>query len=156
MWIEALVWILRGVLVLVCLLMVLVILMQRSKQEGIGAAFGAGMTESVFGADTGNILSKTTVWCAVLFFTITLTLSAIAANKYRAGASGLSQAARDAAKTMAPPAAATTNAPAATTNAPAATTNAPATAAEVAPTATKAPAPAPAPVTNAAPAPAKP
>jgi preprotein translocase subunit SecG len=119
MWIEALVWVLRGVLVLVCLLMLLVILMQRSKQEGIGAAFGAGMTESVFGADTGNVLSKTTVWCAVLFFGITLALSAIAANKYRAGTSSLSQAAQEAAKAMASPAAATTNAPAATTNAPA-------------------------------------
>lgn len=149
MWLEALVWILRGALVLVCLLMVLVILMQRSKQEGIGAAFGAGMTESVFGADTGNILSKTTVWCAVLFFAITLSLSVIAANKYRAGASGLSQVARDAAKDMAPPAAAVTNAPAVSTNAPAATTNAPAKAAKPA-------AAAPTPTTNAAPAPARP
>mgnify|MGYP000915488519 CR=1 FL=1 len=126
MWIEALVWILRGVLVLVCLLMVLVILMQRSKQEGIGAAFGSGMTESVFGADTGNILSKTTVWCAVLFFAITLTLSAIAAKKYRSGAAGLSQVAHDAAKAMTPPPGAVTNAPPAGTNAPVATTNAPA------------------------------
>lgn len=133
MWLEALVWILRGVLVLVCLLMVLVILMQRSKQEGIGAAFGAGMTESVFGADTGNILSKTTVWCAVLFFAITLALSAISANKSRAGASGLSEAAQEAAKAMAPAAAVTTNAPAGATNAPAV-----------------------APATNAVPAPAKP
>ncbi len=134
MWLEALVWILRGALVLVCLLMILVILMQRSKQEGIGAAFGAGMTESVFGADTGNILTKTTVWCAVLFFAITLTLSALAAGKHRAGTSGLSAAAQEAAKAMAPPAAATTNAPAATTNAPVAA----------------------APATNAVPAPAKP
>lgn len=124
------VWILRGLLVLVCLLMILVILMQRSKQEGIGAAFGAGMTESVFGADTGNVLSKTTVWCAVLFFGITLALSAISANKHRTGTSSLTQAAEEASKAMAPPAAATTNAPAPTTNAPVA---APATDAAPAP-----------------------
>lgn len=152
MWLEAFVWILRGVLVLVCLLMVLVILMQRSKQEGIGAAFGAGMTESVFGADTGNILSKTTVWCAVLFFAITLTLSAIAAKKYRSGAAGLSQVAHDAAKAMTPPPGAVTNVPPAGTNAPAATTNAPAAAPKAPAAAPKAPAVktnAPAPTTNA-------
>jgi len=137
MWLEALVWILRGLLVLVCLLMILVILMQRSKQEGIGAAFGAGMTESVFGADTGNVLSKTTVWCAVLFFGITLALSAISARKHRTGTSGLAEAAQEASKAMAPAAGATTNGPAAATNAPAAEA-------------------APAPVTNAAPAPAQP
>lgn len=150
MWLEALVWILRGVLVLVCLLMVFVILMQRSKQEGIGAAFGAGMTESVFGADTGNILSKTTVWCAVLFFAITLTLSAISANKYRKGAAGLSQVAHDAAKAMAPPPGAVTNAPAATTNAPVTLTNAPAPKTNVPAPTSKAPA------TNAPKAPAAP
>jgi hypothetical protein len=36
--------------VLVAALMVLVILMQRPKSEGLGAAFGGGVTENIFGA----------------------------------------------------------------------------------------------------------
>ncbi len=38
--------------VLVALIMVLVILMQRPKSEGLGAAFGGGVTENLFGAQT--------------------------------------------------------------------------------------------------------
>ncbi|PYK67367.1 MAG: preprotein translocase subunit SecG [Verrucomicrobia bacterium] len=44
------------VFVLVCLLMMLVILMQRPKSEGLGAAFGSGVTENIFGAQTTNVL----------------------------------------------------------------------------------------------------
>ncbi len=46
--------------VLVALLMVLVILMQRPKSEGLGAAFGGGVTENIFGAQTTNVLVKFT------------------------------------------------------------------------------------------------
>ncbi len=81
MWTNVLIWVLQGILVLVCLFMVLIILMQRSKQDGLGAAFGSGMTDSVFGADTSNVLSKMTVWCTALFFILTLALSSIYARK---------------------------------------------------------------------------
>lgn len=90
MWMEILIWVLRVSLVLVCLFMGLIILMQRSKQEGLGAAFGSGMTESVFGAQTTNVLSKLTVWCAAIFFILTLSLSAIA--NHRMQESGLKRA----------------------------------------------------------------
>ena len=72
---------LQIVLIVLCAFMVLIILMQRSKQEGLGAAFGSGMTESVFGAETSNVLSRLTVWCVVLFFAITLTLSSLYAHR---------------------------------------------------------------------------
>ncbi len=61
--------------------MVLIILMQRPRSEGLGAAFGAGMTDSVFGAQTSNVLQKITVWCAALFFILTLSLTTISARK---------------------------------------------------------------------------
>ena len=51
-----------------CAFMGLVIMMQRSKQEGLGAAFGGGITESVWGAQTSNVLVKATVWAAIIFF----------------------------------------------------------------------------------------
>ena len=44
--------------VVVSLLLILVILMQRPKQEGLGAAFGAGMTDAAFGAKTTDVLQK--------------------------------------------------------------------------------------------------
>jgi len=66
--------------VLICLLIVLVVLMQRPRSEGLGAAFGGGMTENMFGAQTTNVLVKFTSWLAVLFFAITLLLSIITAK----------------------------------------------------------------------------
>jgi preprotein translocase subunit SecG len=42
----------------VSLLLILVILMQRPKQEGLGAAVGAGMTDAAFGAKTTDVLQK--------------------------------------------------------------------------------------------------
>jgi preprotein translocase subunit SecG len=67
--------------VLVCLLMVVVVLMQRPKNEGLGAAFGGGMTENIFGAQTTHVLQKFTVWLGVVFFAITLLLAIIYAKR---------------------------------------------------------------------------
>ena len=55
--------------VLACLFMILLVLMQPSKADGgLGAAFGSGATDTLFGARTGNILTKATVWLAVILF----------------------------------------------------------------------------------------
>ena len=67
--------------VVVALLMVLVILMQRPKSEGLGAAFGGGVTENIFGAQTTNVLTKITSWLATLFFLLTFGLSILYAHK---------------------------------------------------------------------------
>jgi preprotein translocase subunit SecG len=67
--------------VLVALLMVLVILMQRPKSEGLGAAFGGAVTENIFGAQTTNVLVKFTVWMASIFFAITFALSILYAHR---------------------------------------------------------------------------
>ena len=66
--------------VLVSTLMVLVILMQRPKSEGLGAAFGGGVTENIFGAQTTNVLVKFTTWLAGIFFALTLALSVLYAH----------------------------------------------------------------------------
>src|SRR5882724_10865700 len=67
--------------VLVALLMMLVILMQRPKSEGLGAAFGGGVTENIFGAQTTNVLVKFTAWMAGIFFALTFALSILYAHK---------------------------------------------------------------------------
>jgi len=66
--------------VLVAALMILVILMQRPKSEGLGAAFGAGVTENIFGAQTTNVLVKFTTWLTGLFFGLTFALSVLYAH----------------------------------------------------------------------------
>jgi preprotein translocase subunit SecG len=73
--------ILLGFYVFVALLMVLVILMQRPKSEGLGAAFGGGVTENIFGAQTTNVLTKITGWLAAIFFLLTFVLSILYAHK---------------------------------------------------------------------------
>lgn len=73
--------ILLVVYVLNALLMILVILMQRPKSEGLGAAFGGGVTENIFGAQTTNVLTKFTGWLATIFFVLTFILSILYARK---------------------------------------------------------------------------
>jgi preprotein translocase subunit SecG len=72
---------LLAIYVLVALLMLLVILMQRPKSEGLGAAFGGGVTENIFGAQTTNVLVKFTAWLAGIFFALTFTLSVLYSHK---------------------------------------------------------------------------
>jgi preprotein translocase subunit SecG len=73
--------ILLGIYVFDALLMMLVILMQRPKSEGLGAAFGGGVTENIFGAQTTNVLTKFTGWLAAIFFLLTFVLSILYARK---------------------------------------------------------------------------
>ena len=61
--------------VLVSLLIILLVLMQRPKSEGLGAAFGGGATDQLFGAQTTNVLQTITRWLGGIFFALTLLLS---------------------------------------------------------------------------------
>ncbi len=66
---------------LVAVLMMFVILMQRPKSEGLGAAFGGGVTENIFGAQTTNVLTTITTWLASIFFIVVLVLSTLYAHR---------------------------------------------------------------------------
>jgi preprotein translocase subunit SecG len=77
--------ILLALFVIVALLMVFVILMQRPKSEGLGAAFGGGVTENLFGAQTTNVLTKATGWLAGMFFVLTFLLSILYARQSNSG-----------------------------------------------------------------------
>jgi len=74
-WISISINLLLVFFVIVCLLMALLILMQRPKQEGLGAAFGGGVTDQVFGARTTNVLQRGTVYLGSMFFILSLTLA---------------------------------------------------------------------------------
>jgi preprotein translocase subunit SecG len=75
--------------VLVSFLMILVVLMQRPKSEGLGAAFGGGMTENLFGAQTTNVLQKFTRNLGIAFFLIALVLSILYSRGMSHSASSL-------------------------------------------------------------------
>ena len=53
------------------------ILLQRSKDQGLGLAFGSGMGESLFGAQAVNVLVKITITLAIIFFLNTIILARI-------------------------------------------------------------------------------
>src|SRR5947199_3002958 len=72
---------LLAIYVLIALLMILVILMQRPKSEGLGAAFGGGVTENIFGAQTTNVLVKFTSYLSAFFFALTFALSVLYAHQ---------------------------------------------------------------------------
>lgn len=67
--------------VLCCFLLIGLVLLQRSKNEGLGLAFGAGAGESLFGARAGNVLSKATVVLGIVFMASTLILGVLFAQK---------------------------------------------------------------------------
>lgn len=90
---------LLAIWMIVALLMILVILMQRPKSEGLGAAFGGGVTENIFGAQTTNVLVKFTGYLAATFFVLTFILSILYARR----ASGNSALRQELMKTQAAP-----------------------------------------------------
>ncbi len=58
------------VLLIISALLILLVLAQKTKDGGMGAALGGGMTESTFGAETGNVLSKLTIKLSIAFFVL--------------------------------------------------------------------------------------
>jgi preprotein translocase subunit SecG len=80
-WLSISINLLLVIFVIVCLLMILLILMQRPKQEGLGAAFGGGVTDQVFGARTTNVLQRGTVYLGSLFFILSLALAVLIGQK---------------------------------------------------------------------------
>ncbi len=68
--------------VLAALAIIGLILLQQGKGADVGASFGAGASQTVFGSSgSGNMLTKATSWLAVLFFATSLTLALVAKQK---------------------------------------------------------------------------
>ncbi|MEI8140872.1 MAG: preprotein translocase subunit SecG [bacterium] len=67
------------------LLLIGIILLQKTKDEGLGLAFGAGVGETLFGSRTGNVLTKITVTLAGIFLLNTLAIGYIASGRVGTG-----------------------------------------------------------------------
>ncbi len=139
---NVLIGILTAIHVVVALFLIVLVLMQKSHDQGIGAAFGGGVTETVFGAGTTTALVRMTIWCACILLGTTLLL-AILHTRRGGGRESLMQR-----TTQTAPAAPGGSAPALPPLAPATESPAPPPASEPA---APAPAPAAAPVTPAEP-----
>ena len=60
---------------IVCLLLILLVLMQRPRQDGLGAAFGSGVMDQIAGAQTTNVLQKGTTWLGIALFSLAFVLA---------------------------------------------------------------------------------
>lgn len=131
------IYFLTAVMVLDCVFLVMLVLVQLPKKEaGMGQAFGGAATDALFGAGSGNVLTKATKWGAGIFFAIAIALTVMGSYKTSSGgASRLQQLMNQNKPAAAPEIPASTTTTSSTppkaidlrlpTNAPAAATNAP-------------------------------
>jgi preprotein translocase subunit SecG len=84
---SILILILTAIHIVVAVFVILLVLMQKSSEQGVGAAFGGGMTETVFGAGTTTALVRMTIWCACLLLATTLILAVLHSHRTRTGGS---------------------------------------------------------------------
>lgn len=76
-------------LVLDCLLLILLVLIQLPKKEaGAGVAFGGAATDALFGAGTGNVLTKTTKYATIAFFVLLLIIGLAQGKVFKKDAKG--------------------------------------------------------------------
>jgi len=75
------------VLVVNCLMLILLILVQLPKKDaGAGLAFGSGTADALFGAGSGNALTKITKWAAGIFIVLAIALGILENKINRSGA----------------------------------------------------------------------
>ena len=79
--------ILTAIHVLVAVFVIVLVLMQKSSEQGVGAAFGGGMTDTVFGGGTTTALVRMTIWCACALLATTLILAVLHSHRGKTGGS---------------------------------------------------------------------
>ncbi|MFN4290577.1 MAG: preprotein translocase subunit SecG [Permianibacter sp.] len=77
--------ILLGLFLVIALALIGIILLQQGKGADLGASFGAGASNTVFGAaGSGNFLTKATWWLALVSLVILLVLGYMASHRDKA------------------------------------------------------------------------
>lgn len=81
------------ILILIALFLVLLVLVQLPKKEaGVGMAFGAGMSEMLLGAGSGNVLTRITKYTVGLFLVLSLVVSVLISSHNRSSGLSVSRA----------------------------------------------------------------
>jgi preprotein translocase subunit SecG len=79
-------------LVLNCLLLILLVLIQLPKKDaGAGLAFGGGTADALFGAGSGNALTKITKYATIVFFALAMFLGYLETRLHSNNAEGFIQ-----------------------------------------------------------------
>src|ERR1035438_7968545 len=85
--------ILTVLMVINCMLLILLVLVQLPKKDaGAGIAFGGGAADALFGAGSGNVLTKITKWATGIFFAMALVLGLVQQGAHRSNAPAFEQA----------------------------------------------------------------
>jgi len=75
-----------------CILLVFLVLLQLPKKEaGAGMAFGGAATDALFGAGSGNVLTKITKYVAGIFFGLAILMAFMASHKPKSDAQILAE-----------------------------------------------------------------
>ncbi len=69
--------VLAVLLIIDAVLLIIIVLMQKTKGAEIGAIFGSGAAAAVLGAGASNILTKITYWLGGIFLLIVFAMSYI-------------------------------------------------------------------------------
>jgi preprotein translocase subunit SecG len=86
-------------MILDCAVLIGLVLIQLPKKDtGGGLAFGGGATDALFGAGSGNVMTKLTKYAAGIFFALAVVLSVLQSKYHSAGSTAFG------AKLAAPPA----------------------------------------------------
>ncbi|HEX4122802.1 MAG TPA: preprotein translocase subunit SecG [Verrucomicrobiae bacterium] len=69
-----------------CVLLVLLVLLQLPKKDaGAGVAFGGAATDALFGAGSGNVLTRITKYVAGIFFGLALIMAVLSSHRPKTG-----------------------------------------------------------------------
>lgn len=72
--------------VVVAVAIIGLVLIQQGKGADMGASFGSGASQTIFGsAGSGNALTRSTTWLALVFFVTSLSLAIFSRNRSEAG-----------------------------------------------------------------------
>ena len=75
-----------------CILLIFLVLLQLPKKDaGAGLAFGGAATDALFGAGSGNVLTKITKYVAGIFFGLAILMALIAGHRPPSDAAALAQ-----------------------------------------------------------------
>jgi preprotein translocase subunit SecG len=67
-----------------CVILVLLVLLQLPKKDaGAGLAFGSGATDALFGAGSGNVLTKITKYAAGIFFGLAIIMAMVSSSQHQ-------------------------------------------------------------------------
>jgi protein translocase SecG subunit len=100
-------------LVVNCAVLILLVLVQLPKKDaGAGLAFGGGAADALFGAGSGNALTKITKYATIVFFVLALAIGVLQDRAHQANPAAFEkqvQQMQQAAPVATPPAAAMPN-----------------------------------------------